>query len=99
MTEPLDSDLDEIFQAPADEFVTVRNALADRLRKAGDKASAAAVKALKRPTPAAWMLNQVGFRQPALLAQASAATLPTGPAPTTKIFLRCMARRLYGAAR
>src|SRR4051812_48745256 len=32
-------------------------------------------------------------------AQASAATLPTGPAPTTKIFLRCMARRLYGAAR
>jgi hypothetical protein len=74
VADPLDPDLDQLYQAPADEFVTVRNALSDRLRKAGDKASAARVKALKRPTPAAWLLNQVWFGDAELFAQASAAT-------------------------
>jgi hypothetical protein len=55
-------------------LVEARNELADRLRKSGAKAAAARVKSLKRPTPAAWALNQVHFAQPVLLAQARAAT-------------------------
>lgn len=74
MTDPLDPDLDQLYQAAPDEFVAARNALSDRLRKAGDKASAARVKALKRPTPAAWLLNQVWFTHAELFEQASAAT-------------------------
>jgi hypothetical protein len=74
VSDPLDPDLDPLYKAPADEFVAARNALSDRLRKAGDKASAARVKALKRPTPAAWLLNQVWFTHADLFEQASAAT-------------------------
>jgi hypothetical protein len=55
-------------------MVAARNALADRLRKAGDKSAAATVKALKRPTPAAWALNQVHFQHAALLDRARAET-------------------------
>jgi hypothetical protein len=74
VSDPLDPDLDQLYQAPADAFVAARNALSDRLRKAGDKASAARVKTLKRPTPAAWLLNQVWFRYAELFEQARAAT-------------------------
>jgi hypothetical protein len=72
--EALETELDRLFQLPPAALVEARNELADRLRKAGDKASAARVKSLKRPTPAAWALNQVHFAQPALLEQARAAT-------------------------
>ncbi|HKU43312.1 MAG TPA: hypothetical protein VJR89_34360, partial [Polyangiales bacterium] len=65
--DPLDAELDRLFRLPPSELVGERNALADRLRKAGDKRSAERVKALKRPAPAAWALNQVFFRQPALI--------------------------------
>lgn len=74
MADPLDTDLDQLYRAPADEFVALRSALSDRLRKAGDKAAATQVKALKRPTPAAWLLNQVWFTNAELFEQASAAT-------------------------
>jgi hypothetical protein len=50
--------------------VPARNALADKLRKAGDRATADRIKSIKRPTPGAWAINQVLFRQPALLEQA-----------------------------
>src|SRR5262245_49595832 len=55
-------------------MVGARNALADRLRKDGDKAGAGRIKALKRPTPAAWALNQVHFHDAALLARARSAS-------------------------
>jgi hypothetical protein len=77
VTDALDPELDQLFQlAPAD-VVPARNALADRLRKAGDRASAARVMTVKRPTPGAWAINQVYFREPELLERARnrAATL------------------------
>ena len=68
--DPLETELDRLFQLPPGELVAARNALAETLRRAGDKASAARVKAIKRATPIAWALNQVHFAHPALLEQA-----------------------------
>src|SRR5690349_11133493 len=74
VTDPLAEELDALFQAAPSALVEARNAVADRLRKAGDKGAAARVKAIKRPAPAAWALNQVHFHEPELLAAAEIAT-------------------------
>ncbi len=70
MSDPLDPELDQLFQLPPARMVEARTALAERLRKAGDRPASARIKAIKRPTPAAWALNQVHFGQPSLLARA-----------------------------
>lgn len=77
MNDALEAALDALFQRPLGEFVRARDELARELRRAGDAASAAQVKGLKRPTPAAWALNQVHFCESGLLlrAQACAAEL------------------------
>jgi hypothetical protein len=74
MTSSMETELDGLFRLPPAEMVAARNALADRLKKSGDKAAAATIKALKRPTPAAWALNQVHFEQAALLDRARGET-------------------------
>jgi len=74
VTDPLDAELDRLFQVPPAEMVAARNALADALRKAGDKVAAARVKALKRATPVAWAVNQVHFAHPELLERARSET-------------------------
>jgi hypothetical protein len=51
--------MEALYKAPLAEFVDVRNALAARLRKAGDAEASARVKALPKPSAAAWALNQV----------------------------------------
>jgi hypothetical protein len=66
----LEAELDRLFQLPPADLVPARNALADKLRKAGDRATAERVKSIKRPTPGAWAINQVWFREPALLERA-----------------------------
>ena len=66
----LEAELDRLFQLPPAEMVKARNALADQLRKLGDKAAAARVKSLVRPTPAAWALNRLHVEEPALLERA-----------------------------
>lgn len=50
---------DELFDLPAGEFVAARNALASTVKADGRMEEAGAVKALKRPTLAAWAVNQV----------------------------------------
>lgn len=70
MTDPIEARIDALFQLPPGELVAARNALADELKRAGDKAGAARVKALKRAAPVAWALNQVHFGEPELLARA-----------------------------
>lgn len=74
-TDALDAELDALFQLLPAELVPARNALADKLKKAGDKPSADKVKAIKRPTPGAWAINQVFHRRPQLLEQARARAL------------------------
>lgn len=51
---------------PAD-FVTARNELVRRLRKAGDRQLVAAAAQLRRPSPAAWAVNQLAGRHRAEL--------------------------------
>jgi hypothetical protein len=74
MTADLDAELDRLFRLPAAELVEARNALADQLRRAGDKAGAARIKAIKRAAPVAWAINQAWFEQRALLERAREAT-------------------------
>ena len=49
----------DLYALPLEEFVAGRDALAKELRAAGDRDAAAAVKALRKPTPAAWAVNQL----------------------------------------
>jgi hypothetical protein len=52
----------ELYGLPLEEFVAGRNALARDLRKDGDKERAAEVAKLKRPSVAAWAVNQLARR-------------------------------------
>jgi hypothetical protein len=58
----LPHEAEALYRAPLAEFVDARNALAARLRKAGDAEASARVKALPKPGAAAWALNQVYWR-------------------------------------
>lgn len=57
MTVP--DDVDALFDLPAAEFVAARDEVVARLKADGDAETAATVKAMKRPTLAAWAVNQV----------------------------------------
>jgi hypothetical protein len=59
----LDQEIDRLYGLPLDEFVRARDELAKRLRKQGDGAAAATVKALRKPTAGAWALNQAVRRR------------------------------------
>ncbi|HUR23187.1 MAG TPA: hypothetical protein VMZ73_04880 [Acidimicrobiales bacterium] len=54
--------VDELYGLDPNDFVAARNDLVKRLKKEGDKARAAEVAKLKRPTPAAWAVNQLARR-------------------------------------
>jgi hypothetical protein len=60
----LDEELDRLYGMPPDEFVGARDALAKELRTEGRRDDAATVKALRRPSVAAWAVNQIGRRHP-----------------------------------
>jgi hypothetical protein len=67
VTDALESELDVLFQLSPHEMVDARNALAARLKKAGERDASLRVKSLKRPAPAAWAINQVFFCERELL--------------------------------
>jgi hypothetical protein len=52
-------EIDALFKLPLGEFTPARNALAARLKKAGEQAQADAVKALPKPSVPAWVVNQL----------------------------------------
>jgi hypothetical protein len=56
--------LDDLYRAHPGEFVAARNALAKQLRSEGEREEADGVKALKRPSAAAWLLNLVALSEP-----------------------------------
>jgi hypothetical protein len=58
----LESELDDLFARPLDEFTGARNELAKRLRKAGQEEAAARVQALKKPSVPVWAVNQLARR-------------------------------------
>ena len=51
--------LDRLYSLAPEEFTGVRDALVKELTRAGDRTGASEVKALRKPTVAAWALNQV----------------------------------------
>ena len=53
---------DELYAEPLESFTSARNQLARALREAGDKDAAARVAALRKPTVAAWAVNQLSRR-------------------------------------
>jgi hypothetical protein len=59
MTDGTGDVADELYALDPNDFVAARNDLAKRLRKEGDKARAGEVAKLRRPTPAAWAVNQL----------------------------------------
>jgi hypothetical protein len=77
VSEPIDAELDLLFQQPPAAHVEARNALAERLRESGSRAQAERVKKIKRPALAAWAINQLHFARSDLLqaAQDAAAAL------------------------
>ncbi|MPZ72994.1 MAG: hypothetical protein GEU74_07150 [Nitriliruptorales bacterium] len=56
--------LDDLFLLPPSEFTAARDALGKRLRAEGRPEDAKQVKGLRRPTMAAWALNQVAHNHP-----------------------------------
>jgi hypothetical protein len=58
----VEDDVDALYAADPDEFVAGRQALVKRLKAEGDKAGAAEVAGLRRPTAAAWAVNQLARR-------------------------------------
>ena len=58
----LKDEVDALFQLPLPEFTAARNALAARLKKAGQADAAAEVKSLQKPPVSAWAINQLYWR-------------------------------------
>ena len=56
--------LARLFEAPVDEFVSARNALARELREAGKNDEAKEVASLRKPSKALWLVNQLARRAP-----------------------------------
>jgi hypothetical protein len=67
VTQRLPDDAEGLFDLDPSEFIAARNALAKRLRAEKRRDDAVQVAALRRPSPAAWALNQVARRTPAVI--------------------------------
>jgi hypothetical protein len=59
--------IDRLYELAPEEFVAARGELAKRLRGEGDAAAAKRVATLRRPTVAAWAVNQAARRRPELV--------------------------------
>jgi hypothetical protein len=51
--------LDELFEAPLEEFVATRNRIAAKLRKAGETDEAERVRAMRKPPAVVWAVNRL----------------------------------------
>lgn len=57
----VEAELDRLYQGPPASFVAERNKLVAELRRSGDRAAATAISGLQRPSPVAWVINQLHF--------------------------------------
>ena len=69
-------DTGELYALPPEEFTAARDATARQAKADGDPAAAKALKALRRPSAAAWLVNRLARDQAELLGQ----LLELGPA-------------------
>lgn len=63
-TDPLTAAADELYAIVPEEFTAARNARAKGAKAAGDRETADHIGTLKKPSPAAWILNQLVRRHP-----------------------------------
>jgi hypothetical protein len=61
--------IQQLYESPPDGFVAARAAAVDEARRAGDRATAKRLAALKKPTVAAWVVNLLALRRPDLIAE------------------------------
>ncbi|MDX6478609.1 MAG: hypothetical protein QOG29_1196, partial [Gaiellaceae bacterium] len=60
----LDTELEQLYGLPLEEFTGARNELAARLKKAGQGETGEQVRALRKPSVAVWTVNQLARRHP-----------------------------------
>ena len=69
-------DAADLYRLPPEDFIAARDAAAKQAKAGGDAEAAKALKALRRPSVAAWLVNGLVDREPELLEQ----LLDLGPA-------------------
>jgi hypothetical protein len=62
-SDPVDLAADELYGLPRGEFTRVRDVRAKEVKSGGDREAADAIKGLRKPTVAAWALNQLARRR------------------------------------
>jgi hypothetical protein len=67
MTQVPDDLLDRLYTLPPERFIAARDDAVAAARKAGDRAGAAAIGRLRRPTVAAWLVNLLARERPELI--------------------------------
>jgi hypothetical protein len=65
---------DELYAAPLEGFIKARDALAKSIAESGDADGAKAVRSLRKPSLAAWAINQLARRRAKLIADLLEAT-------------------------
>jgi hypothetical protein len=61
---PAEEDLERLYLQPPERFTQTRDELARSLRDSGERDAAQRVKKLRRPSLAAWLVNQLALRDP-----------------------------------
>jgi hypothetical protein len=69
----LETEIGRLYGLPPEEFIAARDQLRRRLRQEGDREGAERVRGLRRPTVAAWAVNQVARDRPELVQALQAA--------------------------
>jgi hypothetical protein len=59
-----DREIDSLYRLTPEDFVSARDSLARALKSAGDKVLSEQIKALRKPTVAAWLVNQLAREHP-----------------------------------
>ncbi|HWP53755.1 MAG TPA: hypothetical protein VN476_06435 [Pyrinomonadaceae bacterium] len=62
LVRPLENDVDALFKASLNEFISARKTLAARLKQGGQASEADRVKALVKPSITAWAVNQLYWK-------------------------------------
>jgi len=73
MAEPPEADVERLYGLDLDEFIPARDATARRLRGDGRRTEADQVKALRKPSNPAWVVNRLARAEPAVVGELLAA--------------------------
>jgi hypothetical protein len=94
----MDKKEDALYGLPLEQFTPERDELVKRLRKEGDRDGAARVKKLRKPTVAAWAVNQVARSQPKAIRELGKAAEALGKAQAAVLSGKGSADKLRAAS-